>query len=197
MANNKYYYAAYTFAPDEIAIFADEKKRDAWVNCDDEMSKLFPPLEMGRKRTSLKAKDVFSKYSVQMYNKKRWQGDPDYKGMFWLLPAMNRHQREERHNKYTRMAASELYNSLSRPAPTRQTASDEITELKEKLRREILEEIGIQKFTVAITETFTHDVTVYARNEEEAKEKARNLWDLGEESPDYDIDFDGVEFEIL
>ena len=60
--NCKYFYAAYAAAPDEIAIFVNEKKRDAWVNCTDEISKIMPPIDSNRLSSLLRSFPLRSQY---------------------------------------------------------------------------------------------------------------------------------------
>lgn len=184
--STKYYYAAYAYAPDEVAIFADEKKRNAWVNCQDKMSRYFPPLDTDR--IKLTAKDVYNIYSVDMYNKKRWNGDPNYSGVFWLIPSTNKKVRKEKMNKYARRAAESLYYSVH---PQEKTET-----VKERMRREILEELGAKEYQVTLTETFDHDFTVIAMSAKDAENKARERYEMGEAMPDYEKDFSKMSIEV-
>ena len=184
--NCKYFYAAYAAAPDEIAIFVNEKKRDAWVNCTDEISKIMPPIDSNR--IKLTASEIMknSYNRVQLYNKDRWQGDDLISGMFWLLPREGKNKRKER-AKRTEKYFKKLIGVDD------ETDIEDDRELKEKIKTEIMEELGIKKYTVSVIEKYEREVEIYATDVDSATQKIRNKWECGEITMDPDVDFYEVE----
>ena len=97
-------------------------------------------------------------------------------------------------NGYGGLSLSELNNAINKVADA--DISTFYVDTDEPDQRRGIHIVGTRMYEVEVTETFARSINVYAQNEEEAIEKAREAYEMGGVEFMYDLDCVDIRFNV-